>query len=133
MPAFHHYYSNPLGSISYDLLGFVCLTWTDAAIEPDLMQSLYAHTLQALKHYDTCRLLTDQRRRPLPEHEQGWIVEQWIPAALAQCIHSHCAILESPDAGSWLAARAVSTGSTGPLHFAYFQQEEDARQWLYQA
>lgn len=127
-----YYYQNPLGRIEYDPLGFVRLTWADAPIEPAALQSLYRHTLAALRHFSTGRLLTDQRlRAPLPEQQQQWIAEHWIPHAVADCGYSHCAIVENHDAAARLAARHVGSRVNVPLAFAYFQSEDDARAWLH--
>ncbi|GAA4492719.1 hypothetical protein GCM10023172_00300 [Hymenobacter ginsengisoli] len=126
------YYRNPLGSILYDPAGFVVLNWTDALLTPAELQSLYSHTLQALRHHGTCKLLTNQiARQPLSPAEQKWIIEQWVPQAIAECAYSHCAIVESTQAEGHLAARAVGEGvAHHPLEFRYFQQESEARQWL---
>jgi hypothetical protein len=103
-----HYYSNPLGSINFNPLGFVQLTWTNQPIVREELTSLYAHTLSALRHHSTCMLLTDQRlRQPLPEEDQRWIAEKWIPQAVAECSYSHCAILESSSESHRVGARNV--------------------------
>ena len=132
MTAALFYYRNPLGSILYDPAGFVVLNWTDAPSTPAALQSLYAHTLQALRHHGTCKLLTNQvARQPLSVAEQKWLIEQWVPQAIAECAYSHCAIVESTQADGQLAARAVGTGvARHPLEFRYFQHEAEARQWL---
>lgn len=132
MPTALLYHQNPLGSILYDPAGFIVLTWTAAPITPTELQSLYAHTLQALRHYNTSKLLTNQvARQPLPTTEQQWLIEQWVPKAIANCAYSHCAIVESTQEGGHLAARAVGEGvARHPLDFRYFQHEDDARQWL---
>ncbi|MBF9239729.1 STAS/SEC14 domain-containing protein [Hymenobacter sp. BT683] len=125
------YYRNPLGSITYDPLGFVALKWSDAPVTSAELQSLYAHTLQALRYHETCKLLTDQTdRQALSEEMQTWIVEQSIPQAIADCAYSHCAIVECSREDHRQAARAVGSRLTGPLEFRYFEQESDARQWL---
>ncbi|MCC3155191.1 hypothetical protein Q3A66_19395 [Hymenobacter sp. BT770] len=125
------YYRNALGTISYDPLGFVVLTWSDVPVASAELHSLYTHTLQALRHYATCKLLTDQtHRQPLSDEMQTWIVEQWIPQAIADCAYSHCAIVESTQEGSRQGARAVGSRLTGPLEFRYFPEETEARQWL---
>ncbi|QKG52499.1 hypothetical protein [Hymenobacter sp. BRD67] len=126
------YYRNPLGSIFYDPAGFVVLSWTDALITSAELQSLYSHTLQALRHHSTCKLLTNQAvRQPLSTDEQRWLIEQWIPQAIAECAYSHCAIVESTQADGNLAARAVGSGvAHHPLDFRYFEHESEARQWL---
>lgn len=134
MPSILQYYRNPLGSITYDPVGFVQLTWSDALITPPELQSIYVHTLQALRHHAARKLLTDQRQRqPLPLEAQQWIVEHWIPRAVQECAYSHCAIVESQDAVSRQAARAVgqALGTSLPL-FQYFAEEDLARLWLQQ-
>ena len=126
-----HYYRNALGSLTYEADGFVRLTWSSAPVLDDQLQSLYAHTLQALRHHGTGKLLTDQRQRqPLPEVAQRWIAEQWIPRARVECAYSHCAIVESSQLVSRVAARAVGSSQSSPLTFQYFEQEADARHWL---
>ncbi|GGG49235.1 hypothetical protein [Hymenobacter glacieicola] len=134
MPSILQYYRNPLGSITYDPAGFVQLTWSDAPISPPELQSIYVHTLQALRHHAARKLLTDQRRRqPLPLAEQQWIVEHWIPRAVQECAYSHCAIVESQELVGRQAARAVGQAlGTNPPLFHYFAEEELARTWLRQ-
>jgi hypothetical protein len=93
--------------------------------------SLYAHTLSALRHHNTCKLLTDQRlRQLLPEEDQRWIAEKWIPQAIAECTYSHCAILESLQESHRAGARNVGSMLSSPMKYQYFQREEEASKWL---
>jgi hypothetical protein len=125
------YYRNSLGVITYDPLGFIVLEWFDVSITPAELQSLYSHTLQALRHYDTCKLLTVQtHRQPLPVEDQQWIAEQWIPKAIAECAYSHCAIVESSQEAHRAGARAVGDRIGSTMTFRYFSTEAEARAWL---
>jgi hypothetical protein len=125
------YYRNALGAITYDPRGFVVLEWADAPITPAELQSLYAHTLQALRHHNTCKLLTVQtHRQPLPEADQQWIAEQWIPQAIADCAYSHCAIVEAAQAAHRAGARAVGTRIGSAVAFRYFATQDQASDWL---
>jgi hypothetical protein len=125
------YYRNSLGVITYDPLGFVVLEWLDVPLTHAELQSLYSHTLQALRHHHTGKLLTVQtNRQPLPVVDQQWIVEQWIPRALAECAYSHCAIVESAQATHRSGARAVGDSIGSALAFRYFSNEAEARAWL---
>jgi hypothetical protein len=76
------------------------------------LQSLYAHTLHALRYHGTSKLFTNQiARQPLPAHEQQWLIAQWVPQAIAEYAYSQCALAESAQTGAHLAARAVGEGS----------------------
>ncbi|UOQ77729.1 hypothetical protein MUN84_03405 [Hymenobacter sp. 5516J-16] len=134
MSSILQYYRNPLGSITYDPAGFVQLTWSDAPISSPELQSIYAHTLQALRHHAARKLLTDQRQRQLlPLAEQQWIVEHWIPRAVQECAYNRCAIVQSQDTVRRQAARAVGQAlGTNPPLFQYFTEEDMARTWLQQ-
>ncbi|MDB5234787.1 MAG: hypothetical protein JWR44_1780 [Hymenobacter sp.] len=125
------YYRNPLGSISYNSLGFVVLKWSAAPITTPELHSLYSHTIQALRHHHTCKLLTNQvERQPLPIEAQQWIVEQWIPQAIAECAYSHCAIVECEQEANRAATRAIGSRVAGSLQFRYFPTPDAAQEWL---
>jgi hypothetical protein len=125
------YYRNDLGVITYDSFGFVASEWFDVPITQAELQSLYSHTLQALRHHDTCKLLTVQtHRQPLPEEAQQWIAQQWIPQAIAECAYSHCAIVESAQAAHRAGARAVGQRVGATMTFRFFDNEDEAREWL---
>ncbi|GAB3837763.1 hypothetical protein [Hymenobacter jeollabukensis] len=125
------YFHNSLATVSYHANGYVCLQWTDVPIEEEALRALYAHTLHALQHYHTGKLLTDQRRRqPLPAEAQRWIAEQWIPTAISTAGYSRCAIVESELPGAALAARAVGRALQSPLAFHYFTDAAPAAEWL---
>lgn len=125
------YYRNSLGVITYDPLGFVVLEWLNVPLTHPELQSLYSHTLQALRHHGTCKLLTLQtHRQPLPEADQKWIAEQWIPTAIAECAYSHCAIVESAQHAHRSGARAVGNSIGSAVAFRFFSHEDEAREWL---
>lgn len=128
------YYRNPLGSLTYDPRGFVTLQWSAEPITPAELQSLYAHTLQALRHHGTRKLLTNQvHRQPLPPEEQAWLAQQWVPQAISECAYSHCAIVESEHEAGRAAARAVGSRLSVALDFRYFQDAVEAENWLISA
>lgn len=125
------YYRNDLGVITYDPLGFVILEWSDAPLAHAQLQSLYAHTLQALRHHATCKLLTVQtHRQRLAVEDQQWIAHQWIPKAITECAYSHCAIVESSLEANRSAARAVGQRAGSTLTFRFFDDVAEARDWL---
>jgi hypothetical protein len=128
------YFRNPLCTISYHSAGFVYLSWSGVPATEIELQALYGHTLQALKHHRTGRLLTDHRlRQPLPLGAQHWIAQQWVPQAVREANYSRCAIVENQTPLGRLAARAVGDELTTPLQFRYFDDFEEAAAWLIKA
>lgn len=128
------YFHNALCTISYHGPGYVQLLWTSAPPTEADLRAIYAHTLQALKHHRTGRLLTDHRlRQPLPLTAQQWIAQEWIPQAMRETSYSHCAILENQTPLGRLAARAIGDAITSPLKFRYFGTAEEAVAWLLKA
>ncbi|UOQ72286.1 STAS/SEC14 domain-containing protein [Hymenobacter cellulosilyticus] len=128
------YFRNALCSISYDSQGFILLVWANVVCQDQELHSIYEHTLQALRHHGTGKLLTDHRlRQPLPLSAQQWIAQEWIPRAMREAGYSHCAILENQTPLGRLAARAVGDALSLPLDFRYFSTLEEARAWLSKA
>ncbi|PJJ54875.1 SpoIIAA family protein [Hymenobacter chitinivorans] len=128
------YFHNALCTISYDSQGYILLVWANVACQEQELQAIYEHTLQALKHHRTGKLLTDHRlRQPLPLSAQHWIAQQWIPRAMQEAGYSHCAIVENQTPLGRLAARAVGDALTQPLDFRYFNTLEAASAWLSKA
>ncbi|UOQ53139.1 STAS/SEC14 domain-containing protein [Hymenobacter cellulosivorans] len=128
------YFRNALCTISYDSQGYVLLVWADVVCQEQELHAIYEHTLQALRHHRTGKLLTDHRQRqPLPLSAQQWIAQHWIPKAMQEVGYSHCAILENQTPLGRLAARAVGDAVTLPLDFRYFSTLEEASAWLSKA
>ncbi|OON69709.1 hypothetical protein [Hymenobacter sp. CRA2] len=131
MSAASVYFHNSLATVSYHASGYVCLTWSNAAIAEDELRALYTHTLHALTHYRSSKLLTDQRaRQPLPVEAQQWIVREWIPAAVRASGYSHCAIVEGVLPETSAPARNVGNALQTSLSFRYFTDPEPAGAWL---
>ncbi|TGE14691.1 hypothetical protein [Hymenobacter elongatus] len=128
------YFRNPLCTISYHAEGYLQLLWTAVATTGPELQALYEHTLQALRHHRTGKLLTDHRQRqPLPLSTQQWIAQEWIPRAVREASYSHCAIVENQTPLGRLAARAVGEAVAIPLTFRFFSVPTEAVAWLAQA
>lgn len=125
------YFHNQLATVAYHANGYICLLWNDVLIQEADLRALYTHTLHALRHHRTGKLLTDQRhRQPLPAEAQQWIVQEWIPEAIRTAGYSRCAIVESQLPEASTAARNVGHALQTPLTFQYFAEPAAAAAWL---
>jgi len=95
------------------------------------LKGIYEHLLRAMHHFNASSLMTIHNKRlPMPQDVQQWLVEEWIPRAIAEVNYGHCAIVEADSPLSRLAARTVGGNLPRRLSYAYFATTEEASTWL---
>ncbi|WP_460549333.1 hypothetical protein [Hymenobacter daeguensis] len=134
MSSLQHYFRNAAAVISYAPAGYVRLDWQPTAVSPPELRAIYEHVLRAMRHHRAVALMTVHNQRPpMPPDVQAWLIEDWIPRAVATVGYGRCAIVQAEKPLSRLAARAVGTGQQTTLSYQYFDSEAAADGWLRQA
>jgi hypothetical protein len=125
------YFSNAAAVISYAPAGYVRLDWQPVAATAPELRAIYEHVLRAMLHHRSPALMTVHNQRPpMPPEVQNWLMEDWIPRAVATVNYGRCAIVQADTPVSRLAARAVGTGQKTTLSYQYFDNEATADSWL---
>ncbi len=126
-----HYFSNVAAIISYAPAGYVRLDWQPVAASATELRAIYEHVLRAMHHHRSTALMSVHNQRPpMPTDVQEWLVQNWIPRAVAEVSFSLCAIVEAATPLSRLAARAVGTSLKKQLSYAFFATDTEADAWL---
>ena len=130
-PGTLQYFHNAAATISYHAAGYVRLDWTSAATSPQELKAIYEHLLRAMKHFEASKVMTNHGQRlPMGQDVQKWLIEDWVPRAIAEVSYSCCAIVEAQTPLSRLAARTVGGNLGHLLKCAYFATPEEAAVWL---
>lgn len=125
------YLHNAAAVISYHAAGYVQLDWTSVATSSQELKAIYEHLLQAMKYFGASKVMTVHGQRPpMTQDVQQWLIEEWVPRAVAEVNYSCCAVVEAQTPLSRLAARTVGGGLLGLLRHAYFVEQEEAASWL---
>ena len=126
-----HYFSNAAAVISYAPAGYVRLDWQPVTTTAPELRAIYEHVLRAMRHHRATALMTVHNQRPpMPQEVQAWLMEDWIPRAVATVDYGRCAIVQAGLPLSRLAARSVGAGQKTALDFRYFDTEATADAWL---
>jgi hypothetical protein len=126
-----YFFHNAAATISYHPAGYVQLDWQPTVVSSQELRAIYEHLLRAMKYFEVSSLMTIHNQRPpMPQDVQQWLVETWIPQAIAEVNYSRCAVVEAEKPLSRLAARTVGGSAPGPLRHAYFATIEEAAAWL---
>ena len=126
-----HYFSNPAAAISYAPAGYVRIDWQPVAASAPELRAIYEHVLRAMEQHRAPALLSvHSQRPPMPPEVQTWLVQDWMPRAVAAVGYSRCAVVEAASPLSRLAARAVGADMGAALQFRYFDTPEAADAWL---
>ncbi|WP_324675988.1 hypothetical protein [Hymenobacter sp. GOD-10R] len=125
------YFHNAAASISYHPAGYVQLDWQPTVVSSQELRAIYEHLLRAMKYFEASSLMTTHNQRPpMPQDVQQWLVETWVPQAIAEVNYARCAIVEAEKPLSRLAARTVGGSLMQPLTYAYFTSVDEATVWL---
>lgn len=116
-------------------LQLLIVRWQRISPSSDYREA-WEKALQFAKEYHTCRWLIDQREAgAISPKDLAWATEEWYPRALATLGEIHkTAIIPSRSAFGEMntrkAAQKMESRFPSPLLLAYFQEEEEALQWL---
>lgn len=128
------YYENAAGRVVEDTLGFARLIYQPGLRDPEAMSSLLGYVIRLLaRRGDGCLLVDQRQMSPFTQAEQHFIIEQWLPRAVAEGGYRFGSVIMAHDAFARLATRTVTTAVRKmPMHYQYFEQEADAVAWLRQ-
>ncbi|WP_460615469.1 hypothetical protein [Hymenobacter seoulensis] len=126
------YYENSAGRASEDSAGVARLTYHPGPRDPEALAALLGHVTRLLARRGDGGLLVDQRgMSPFTPAEQTFLVQQWLPRAVAEGGYRFGAVILSENAVTRLATRSVTTAVRDiPVLYQYFELEADAVAWL---
>ncbi|SNR30329.1 hypothetical protein [Hymenobacter mucosus] len=128
------YYENAVGRAVDDPLGFARLTYQPGTRDAEAMAALLGHVTRLLaKRGDGCLLVDQRLMSPFTPTEQIFVIQQWLPRAVAEGSYRFGAVVLAENAFARLATRSVTTAVRDmPMLYQYFEQEVDAVAWLLQ-
>lgn len=130
----HIQFENTVGRAMDDPLGFARLTYQPGPREAGALALLLGHVTHLLARRGDGCLLVDQRlMAPFTLAEQTFVIEQWLPEAMAEGGYRFGAVILANNVFSRLATRTVTTAVREmPMLYQYFEQEAEAIAWLLQ-
>lgn len=135
MPSSFHFestcFSNAACTVVCSSAGYVRLNWTAAVTSTFDLQQVYEQTTLAMQRLGLNKILSNHaHRRPISAEMQQWLAEVWVPKAIHDANYGYCAIVESEEALTRLAVRAVGTVVGKQISFRYFNTVAEAEEWL---
>ncbi|MBD2722558.1 hypothetical protein [Hymenobacter armeniacus] len=125
------YFQNAAGKIYHHASGFVRLGWGAERTSIEVVKAYYEQVLALLLNSGARKILSDHgQRAPLSGPAQAWLIENWIPRAMAQARTRHCAIVEGADPLHRLSTQSVVSASPSGFVFQRFSNVEAAEAWL---
>jgi hypothetical protein len=131
VPTILPYFRSAAATISYAPAAYVRLDWQRFSATEAELRAVYDHVLRAMQRHGLHHLMSIHNQRPpMPPGVQAWLVDNWIPRAVAEVAYGRCAVVEAHTPLSRLAARSVGAAVQVPLEYRYFATETDADAWL---
>ena len=126
------YFSNAVGSVDFVPQGYVYLHWSGIPMTSVEFRALYVHVRNLLQQHQLKAILADHLAMPGPpdQADREWLLEQWLPAALATTALARYAVLPVPNPPQRLHNEAVLEGLASHLQVAVFDDIEQAKAWL---
>ena len=127
-----HYFSNAVGSVDYVPEAYVYLHWSGKPLSSVEFRALYVHARNPLERHQLKAILADHHAMPEAptETDQAWLLEQWLPEAVAVSALSRYAVMPTPDPGRRLHTETVLEGLRRHLQVAVFDDLDQATAWL---
>lgn len=121
---------NPVCSVTLDHAAHLVLVrWRQYATHAQLC-FVHESILQLVAKHRICKLLGDDTALPLvPSEDQSWIVENWMPRAIAAGLRFIANKTPNAYFGK-LSIDAIRTMTPQGLEFRSFRSVTDARRWL---
>jgi hypothetical protein len=127
------YYQSVAGKLYHHPAGYVRLAWSPERISLEILQAFYEQVLALLLNSGARKILSDHgQRAPLSGLAQQWLVEDWIPRAMAQARTRHCAIVEGANPLHRLSTQSVVSSAPDAFVFKRFAVLGEAEAWLLQ-
>ncbi|OGX83208.1 hypothetical protein [Hymenobacter coccineus] len=124
-------FANTAGQLYYHPAGHVRLAWGPGRVSLDVVQAYYEKVLAVLLTTGARKILSDHgQRAPLLPAAQQWLVQNWIPRAMAQARTRHCGIVEGADPVHRLSTESVVTAAPKEFAFKRFSSVAAAETWL---
>ncbi|WP_345235897.1 hypothetical protein [Hymenobacter saemangeumensis] len=132
MVAVSLYFSNAVGSVDFVPGSYVYLHWTGADISSVEFRALYVHVYNLLKRHELKGILADHRAMPAapPAADRDWLLNEWLPKALAETGLARYAVLPMPDPAQRLHTDSVIGQLRQSLETAFFDDVDPAAAWL---
>jgi hypothetical protein len=123
-------YDNPICKLSYNRnVNCIEVVWRKYATSPQL-RYVYELILCMLVQYSVSKILGDHTDLPIIHAEdQRWIVEQWLPRALAAGLKAAASVVSTTFFGQ-VAIGAIQSMLAREVQVRNFRDVHSARRWL---
>ena len=123
-------YDNPICKLSYNKnVNCIEVVWRKYATSPQL-RYVYELILCMLVQYSVSKILGDYTDLPIIHAEdQRWIVEQWLPRALAAGLKAAASVISMTFFGQ-VAIGAIQSALAREVQVRNFRDVQSARRWL---
>jgi hypothetical protein len=134
MPATHRtvYFENAAGRIWTEPAGYLRLDYHAGRRSEVEFRALLTHVRQAMSRHGRGRVLINQRQMAgFSPAEERWMVEEWLPLAIAENGYRYGAVLMADDVFARLAMSNIVLATQGRGHeYQHFADEDEATKWL---
>jgi hypothetical protein len=126
-------FQNNAGQVIAEPGAFLRLNWNGQPRAFADTCAMFTAAAEALRQHGWGRILIDQMQmQPFSSHEQLWISQQWLPAAVRESGYRFGAVLLAANVLTRLATAFVTSTPELPLRYRSFSTEVEALDWLIQ-